>query len=274
VAGMFRRQAAERLAACQERQERARQAVRGLGDDYHPFDPHSGQPLEAAEVQGRLEQRVAAVEEVVVEAQLGERGREALGKSRRWLVLLAATLNWYWAEVRRRIEELELSSSAERAVYQQLLPGLYWEAAAQRGRDAEQRQRLRQLSQRLLRRARSPRGPLSRLAAEEREAVEKVVREAASLFVRSSSCVEGRNGRLSLYHHGQGPLQQERLRALTVWHNYGCERWDGTTAAERFFGSKPRPLLEWLLERIPDLPRPVRKGKQRSKQLESAGQAA
>ena len=126
--------------------------------------PHNGQPLEAAEVQGRLEQRVAAVEEVVAEAQLGERGREAVGKSRRWLVLLAATLTWYWVEVRRRIEALELSSSAERAVYQQLLPGLYWEAAAERGRDAEQRQRLRQLSQRLLRRARSPRGPLGRLA--------------------------------------------------------------------------------------------------------------
>jgi hypothetical protein len=274
MAEMFRRQADERLAACQERQQRARQAVRGLGDDYHPFDARSGQPLEAAEVQERLEQHVAALEQVVAEASLGERGRDAVGKSRRWLVLLAATLSWYWAEVRRRIEALELSSSAERAVYQQLLPGLYWQAAAERGRDAEQRQRLRQLSQRLLRRAWSPRGPLGRLTAEEREAVAKEVREAAGLFVRSSSCVEGRNGRLSLYHHGQGPLHKERLQALTVWHNYGSERWDGTTAAERFFGSKPQPLFEWLLERIPDLPRPVRKGKQRSKQLESADQAA
>ena len=203
MAEMFRRQAAERLAACQERQQRARQAVRGLGDDYHPFDAHSGQPLEAAEVQERLEQRVAAVEQVVAEASLGERGREAVSKSRRWLVLLAATLSWYWAEVRRRIAALELSSSAERAVYQQLLPGLYWQAAAERGRDAEQRQRLRQLSQRLLRRAWSPRGPLGRLAGTEREAVVKVVREAAGLFVRSSSCVEGRNGRLSLYHQVQ-----------------------------------------------------------------------
>src|SRR5262249_57002845 len=108
----FRRQAAECLTACQERQERVRQAVRGLGDDYHPFDPHSGQPLEAAEVQGRLEQRVAVVEEVVAEAQLGERGREAVSKSRRWLGLLAATLSWYWLEVRRRGWEVEVSASA------------------------------------------------------------------------------------------------------------------------------------------------------------------
>jgi hypothetical protein len=274
MAEVGRRQAAERLAACQGRQERARQAVRGLGDDYHPFDPHSGQPLEAGAVQGRLEQHVAAVEQVVAEAQLGERGREAVGKARRWLVLLAATLTWYWAEVRRRVEELELSAAAERLVYERLLPGLYWEAAAERGRDAEQRRRLRRLAQRLLRRARSERGPLGRLGEAQRAAVEQVVREAAGLFVRSSSCVEGRNGRLALYHHGQGPLQAERLQALTVWHNYGTERSDGTTAAERFFGSKPQPLFEWLLERMPELPRPVRKGKQRSEQLDSAGHAA
>ena len=274
LAEVSRRQAAERVAAAQQRQERARQAVRGLGDDYHPFDPHSGQPLQTAEVQRRLQQHVAAVEAVVTEAQLGERGREALGKARRWLVLLAATLSWYWAEVRRRLEELELPAAVERVVYERLLPGLYWESAAARGRDAAQRQRLRQLAQRLLRRVRWERGPLRRLTAEQRAELKKVTQEAAVLFVRSSSCVEGRNGRLALYHHGQGPLQPERLQALTVWHNYGSARADETTAAERFFGAKPRPLFEWLLGRMPDLPRPAPRRKQCSQQLESAGQAA
>jgi hypothetical protein len=274
MAEVLRRQAAERVAACQARQERARQAVRGLGDDYHPFDRHSGRPLEAAEVQRRLEQHVAAVQAVVTEAQLGERGREAVGKARRWLVLLAATLSWYWAEVRRRLGELELPAAAERVVYERLLPGLYWELAAARGRDAEQRQAQRQLAQRLRRRVRWDRGPPQWLPAEQQAQVKAVAQEAAALFVRSSSCVEGRNGRLALYHHGQGPLQPERLAALTVWHNYGSERSDATTAAERFFGAKPRPLFEWLLERMPDLPRPAQRRKQCSQQLESAGEAA
>jgi hypothetical protein len=313
MAEVWRRQAAERVVACQQRQERARQAVRGLGDDYHPFDPHSGRPLETAEVQRRLEEHVATVAAVVTEAQLGERGREALGKARRWLVLLAATLGWYWAEVRRRIAALELPAAVERVVYERLLPGLYWESAAARGRDAELRQRLRQLAQRLLRRVRWDRGPLRRLSAEQQAQLKAVAQDAAALFVRSSSCVEGRHGRLALYHHGQGPLQPERLQALTVWHNYGRERPDATTAAERFFGAKPRPLFEWLLEwmpgnrremrarsaaqtgrweqrvvstnfagepllhadlQMPDLPRPAWRRKQCSKQLESAGAAA
>jgi hypothetical protein len=64
---------------------------------------------------------------------------------------------------------------------------------------------------------------------------------------------------LSQYHHGQGPLSELRLRALTAVHNYVVERADGTTAAERFFGAKPQPVFEYLLERMPELPRPVRK---------------
>jgi hypothetical protein len=103
----------------------------------------------------------------------------------------------------------------------------------------------------------SPTGVLGQLPKAKREEVARVASEAVALFVRSSSCVEGRNGRLSLYHHGQGPLSEVRLRALTAVHNYVLERGDGTTAAERFFGAKPRPVFEYLLERMPELPRPA-----------------
>jgi hypothetical protein len=55
----------------------------------------------------------------------------------------------------------------------------------------------------------------------------------ARQFHRSSSAVEGRNGYLSqMYHNGRG-LTEKRLRALTVIHNYGLKRADGTTAAMR-----------------------------------------
>ena len=77
-----------------------------------------------------------------------------------------------------------------------------------------------------------------------------MARECAAIFQRSSSCTEGRNGQLSLYHHGLHLLSDRKLRALTILHNYFIQRPDGTTAAERFFGSKPPDLFEWLLERV------------------------
>jgi hypothetical protein len=253
------RHAAAALQRCQRRQERAREAVRGLADDYHPFDATTGRPVTAAAVDTRLRQRVQTVADIAVEAGLGESSREALAKVRRWLVPVVASLAWYWQMVRELLRDLGLTARQRRAVREQLLAGLYWQRQASRGRDAEQKRQRRALAARLLAAAWSARGPLGRLSEERRAALVAVAEEAVALFVRSSSCVEGRNGQLALYHHGQGPLSALRLRSLTAVHNYVVERADGTTAAERFFGSKPRPVFEWLLERMPELPRPARR---------------
>lgn len=81
-------------------------------------------------------------------------------------------------------------------------------------------------------------------------------------FHRSSSAVEGRNGCLSqMYHNGRG-LTKNRLKALTVIHNYGLRRHDRTTAAERLFGSSFPDLFDWLVSQMGELPMP-RKARQR-----------
>jgi hypothetical protein len=76
---------------------------------------------------------------------------------------------------------------------------------------------------------------------------------------------EGRNGQLSLYHHGCHALSPGKLRALTVLHNYFIQRDDGSTPAERFFGQKPEDLFGWLPERFPDPPRPAKQPQRTAK---------
>ena len=71
--------------------------------------------------------------------------------------------------------------------------------------------------------------------------------------------MEGRNGQLALRHHSLHRLSNDKLCALTVIHNYYLTRSDGTTAAERFFGAKPRDLFEWLLDRLDVPARPAAK---------------
>jgi hypothetical protein len=66
------------------------------------------------------------------------------------------------------------------------------------------------------------------------------------------------HGVLRLRHHGRQGLNAKALAVLTILHNYAIRRADGTTAAERFFGHKPADLFEWLLERLPELPRPAK----------------
>jgi hypothetical protein len=243
----------------QERQDQLHEAVRGLGDDYHPFDAHSGPAVSAEQLQQRLEQRFDTIERLAGEAEVSAAGREKIAKARRVLPRLVATLVWFWHSLRLLVESLELSADQERVAYERLLPGLYWAGAAERGRTAAEKQRLRGLAKGLLESAWSEESALSRLGAEEKEWVKGVCQEGVQRFVRSSSCVEGRNGQLSLHHHGSHALSPGKLKALTVLHNYFIERSDGSTAAERFFGQKPADLFRWLLERFPDPPRPAKR---------------
>ena len=46
-------------------------------------------------------------------------------------------------------------------------------------------------------------------------------------------------------------------------HNYGLTRSDGTTAAQRLFGTPFPDLFEWLVEQMGELPL-ARKGKRRA----------
>ncbi|WP_262967281.1 DUF6399 domain-containing protein [Methylobacter psychrophilus] len=78
-------------------------------------------------------------------------------------------------------------------------------------------------------------------------------------FHHSSSAVEGRNGFLSQMYHNGRSLTAKRLRALTVIHNYGIKRLDGTTAAMRLFDREFPDLFSWLDNEMGDLPLP-RKG--------------
>ena len=103
---------------------------------------------------------------------------------------------------------------------------------------------------------------LSGLSEQDRLLIAHVVEQCAQLFQRSSSCVEGRNGHLSLFHHGHHRLMSRKLEALTVVHNFMKVRPDGTTAAERFFGHEPRDAFEWLVEHMP---LPARPSKSRPK---------
>ena len=87
----------------------------------------------------------------------------------------------------------------------------------------------------------------------------------AETFQRSSSCVEGRNGVLSLNYHRFHRLNERALKALTIVHNFDTKRKDGTTAAERFFGAKHENLFESLVAnvRIPGKPKQQHHDKQK-----------
>jgi hypothetical protein len=249
--------AKEKLESQQKEQQRAHDALLGLADDYHVFDAKTGQPVKALEMQTRLQERHKTLSSVASQNNLGKASEEALLKGKEWLTALVATVAWFWEMTQQRVEEMSLPQEAEKEMYEKLLPGLYWEQTARQGRTAEQRQDRRELGQRLVEEAWGVGSPLRALTVEQQQQVQRLAKEIVGLFCRSSSCVEGRNGRLSLHQHGHTRLGAKQLKAQTVVHNYIAQRADGSTAAERFFGVKQRDAFAWLLERLPELPRPA-----------------
>jgi len=131
-----------------------------------------------------------------------------------------------------------------------LIPAYYCQIAATKASTSQERERLRELSQSIFARARSPTGVWAALDPQIRHDLEQKAQQCAQIFQRSSSCVEGHNGHLSLKHHALHRLTCSRLKALKVLHNYAAYRTDRTTAAERFYGQPPRDIFMWILDRL------------------------
>jgi hypothetical protein len=254
------------LEAANGRRDGMRQSIRGLSEDYHPYDLSSGCKIEASEVEKRIEARFAEIDRVVREAQLSESSGKRIEKARRLIKSFVATIAFFHLTVEMWVKELMLPAEIEQVVLRELIPALYLQRAAKKLPTAEGRARLMAVYQPMLERIRGPASALSKLPAEDRAKAERVAEQAADLFQRSSSCVEGRNGQLSLRHHSLHRLSNGKLGALTVVHNYYLTRSDETTAAERFFGAKPKDLFGWLVDRLDVPARPaVKRSKTRQK---------
>lgn len=243
----------------QARQSEARALMRELGTLYHPYDLESGQAQPVERVAQRFEDVWKRLQRLAEAADLPGRARARLAKAQRLTTQLLATIAFFFATLQAKVDALNLPPAVQTAVLEQLIPALYLDRVAARSAGAETRQRLRKLGTRLLDPLREHDHPLQALPPSVREHIEQVAGECADLFQRSSSAVEGRNGQLSLYHHGRHRLGERKLAALTAVHNFYICRADTTTAAERFFGRAHVPLFELLINRVPLPPQPRRR---------------
>lgn len=254
--------AQQALEIALQHQEQAHQLIREISEAYHPYDLQTGAARSAEAVSSSLQQHFTDIEAVAEKAGLSETCFDRIQKAKRVVVEMVATLAFFFLTLRAKVEALALSPEAEQTVYDHLIPAIYLHLVSEKTQDVSQRQQLQTKSEELLAPLLATDGPFGHLDQQEKEVIEKVAQECARLFQRSSSCVEGRNGQLALRHHSFHRLGHRKLKALTGVHNYFVKRTDGTTAAERFFGSKPRDLFEWLLDRV-DIPgRPAQKRSQ------------
>lgn len=241
------------LTAAQRRQDEARAARLGLSTAYHLVDLTTGALRTPAQVEQDVNAQFDKLQALAQEADLPSYSHEGIAKARRLVPTLVQTMIFVHQQLDAQLAAHDLTADEADLVRTHLLPAAYLHRAARQAPHAAARADRRQLAARLHADA-APH--LAALAPDRRALLPRIAQDVADLFQRASSCVEGRNGHLALRHHSLHCLSDTRLAALTAIHNFHVRRPDGTTAAERFFGAKPRDLFAHLLAHLPLPARP------------------
>lgn len=250
--------AIDRLVEAVTRREAVQGANRGIGQDYHPFDLETGEKKTPEKLETQLNDHFSTIDKQAEQAGLSDNSLKRIQKAWRMVDSLVHTLRFFWCQVAIMMEGFDLSDEMRPVFEQYLLPMAYIEAHLPKARDAKQKAKRRDLYSGL-------ENQLNGLdiwqcqTVEQKTILQSQAKKCAKVFQRSSSCVEGRNGQLSLKHHASRKMSPRQLAASTVIHHYFITRPDGTTAAERLFEQSPDDLFEWLLAKTDCPPFPAKK---------------
>jgi len=240
-----------------QQREQIAQSIRGIGHAYHFVDLERGVrrngQLIAADIQGHIEQ----IRAIAQHEGLSQSCLERIEKAERVVPKMQATIEFVSGYVGQQIHQLDLTQPASFAMHAKLIPSYYLDRVAQT-RTVRDGTPLRELAARLRAPLCEPGGVLHELNPEAHDQLHDEAKRLAAVFQRSSSNVEGRNGYLSLRNHQLRGLDLPRKReCFTAMHNFFLTRPDGTTAAERFFGQKPRSMFAAILGAVNIPPAPL-----------------
>src|SRR5215831_3502319 len=244
----------ERLA---EQRAQVKASIRGIGHDYHFVDLERGVRrngyLIASEIQGHIEQ----IRTVAQHEGLSQSCLDRIEKAERVVPKMQATIEFVSRYVAQQVAQLDVTPPVSFAMHAKLIPSYYLDRVAQT-RTVSDGEPLRALAERLRAPLFEPGGVLSTLCPESQDQLHDEAKRLAGVFQRSSANVEGRNGYLSLRSHQLRGLDLPRKReCFTTMHNFFLTRPDGTTAAERFFGQRPRSIFAAILASVELAPAPL-----------------
>ena len=241
-----------------QQREQVKASLRSIGHDYHFVDLKRGVRrngrLIAADIQGHID----TIRTIAQQEGLSQSCLERIEKAERVVPKMQATIEFVSGYVQQQVNQLDVTPPVSLAMHAKLIPSYYLDRVAET-RTVEGGEPLHVLAERLRAPLFEPGGVLSVLSPETQHQLHDEAKRLATVFQRSSSNVEGRNGYLSLRSHQLRGLDLPRKRAcFTTIHNFFLTRPDGTTAAERFFGQKPRSMGAVILDSVELAPAPLR----------------
>lgn len=241
------------LYEIEQEQQAYKESQQAVSESVHAFDLE-GAKQTSVQVEDKLHEQAQRFDEIAKTSSISD-SKGKLTKFKKQIEDVACTVDFWWLWAIESLVGYGLGADQQDWLLYSLLPVIYWYQQEQKTDNSK----LKKVYQKAYLHALKAwqRHPLTLATPlSEINQWQTWAEWIVGKFQRTSSAVEGRNGCLSqMYHTGRG-LTAKRLRALTVIHNFGIKRRDGTTAAERLFDTQFPDLLEWLIDHMGELPMP------------------
>jgi hypothetical protein len=232
-------------------------SIRAIGHAYHFVDLERGVRRNGKLIAEDIQHHIDTIRTIAQQEGLIETCLKRIEKAERVVSKMQATIEFVSGYVHQQVKRLDLAPPASFAMHARLIPSYYLDCVAST-RTATAGEPLRALAERLRTPLFAPGGALGELSPMQQHQLKAQAATLAEVFQRSSSNVEGRNGYLSLRNHQLRGLDHPRKReCLTTVHNFPLTHPAGTTAAERFFGQKPRSMFTAILASVKIPPAPL-----------------
>ena len=225
----------------------------------HPYN--SGNKLNSSEkVENKINDEISKIDIIVSENKIKDK-YNLLQKAKNQVKDITSVIDIWNDTVNLHMKNLSLTQAEELWFKNDLLPKTYWCWSIKRTKYSITKNRLKgelsKCSENSIHRPES-------ISTEQNNKLRKKAEELCRKFQRTSSQVEGRNGYLSMINHNQRSFDENRLKALTVIHNFDIYDLDGKTPAQRLFGDKIKhdKIIDYLIQNFGELPLPRKRIKQ------------
>ena len=220
-----------------------------IGNAYHPYDLTTAKANTHAKLESTLAGAFNTINKVANLINLRETGKDLIAKAKAMIPSMTSTLDFYFDTINNMLKSLGIKGSKNKLMKEFLIPSAYLDRCIRKAKNADSKRAIKSTVKMLQAKLSKEKCWIS-LSKEVREKLVKYSFRCADVFQRSSSCVEGRNGYLSLRHHGLHNISDRKLKVLTTIHNYFIRRPDGTTAAQRFYEQEHGDIFEYLIEKM------------------------
>jgi len=250
-----KQQAKEHLEKLQQVYQSYRQQIEQINELVHPFNEQN-EWVSASAIEKGLLQALRSIntiaEQVGIEIAL-DKAEKILAQISPIAQGVQSWVNYTKADLENWQTKQIISPAEKQWLITFAIPYVYWQVQLNRTQAKAKNQNLRNSYKKRIEQAKEKWGNSclkKQLSLQRLETLMAIAYQIAISFQRASSQTEGRNGYLAFVNHAHRGMSGERLKVLTVIHNYDIKRTDGTTPAQRLFGREFPDLFEFLCQNV------------------------